>query len=160
MDTERLHAEASTVIAAPPETLYAFVADMPRIGEVSPVCVGGEWESAERGVGATFIGSNVTPQRSWQARMRVAVADAPREFAWDNVGGVESPLPLDGEGQARWTWRFTPVNEGTRVEEFWRITQPGPQLEEAGEEVLLGFAARNREGMEATLAALKALFEG
>ena len=37
---EEFH-EASIVIAAPAEELYAFIADMPRMGEVSPVCVGG-----------------------------------------------------------------------------------------------------------------------
>ncbi|MBV9660068.1 MAG: SRPBCC family protein [Acidimicrobiales bacterium] len=159
MQIEDLHAEGSTVIAAPADDLYAFISDMPRMGEVSPVCVGGRWESDERGVGATFVGSNVTPQRSWEARMRVAVADAPHEFAWDNMGGMESPLPLEGEGSARWTYRFTPVEGGTRVEESWRILRLTPQLEAAGPDVLTAFAEHNRGGIQETLTALKARFE-
>ena len=82
--------------------------------------------ASERGVGAFFIGSNAMGERTWQARMRVSVADRPREFAWENLGSVDwdSPTPL-----VRWGYTFEPVDGGTRVEETWRILQSYSALE-------------------------------
>jgi polyketide cyclase/dehydrase/lipid transport protein len=159
MDLTDLQAAASIVIAAPSDALYEFVADMPRAGEVSPVCTGGEWETDARGVGATFIGTNTMGERTWQARMKVAVADAPREFAWENIGAPDQPLPDDVVAAARWTYTFTPVDGGTRVDESWRMLLSGPQLEAIGEERLKAIPGWNQAGMETTLANLKALFE-
>ena len=54
--------------------------------------------------------------------MRVVVADSPREFAWENMGGPDSPATLKGERLAHWSYRFTPVDGVThRVDESWRI---------------------------------------
>jgi hypothetical protein len=158
MDFTTFRASASTVVAAPAEDLYAFVADMPRIGEVSPECTGGRWESEARGVGATFIGSNTEGDRSWQRRLRVAVADAPREFAWENLGDPTQPPP-DGEGgPVRWSYTFTPVADGTEVVETWSL-QEHPRLVELGEETLRMVQSRSQAGIEQTLVRLKQLFE-
>jgi hypothetical protein len=160
MDPNDLQATASIVIAAPPEALYEFVADMPRVGEISPVCTGGEWETDDRGVGATFVGSNTRGERTWQARMRVVAADAPREFAWVNIGDPAKPVSDETVDAARWTYTFTPVDGGTRVDESWRMLLSGPQLEAIGEERLKAVPGWNQAGMEETLANLKARFEG
>ena len=80
MDISSFDASGDVVIDAPPEPLYDFIADMPAMGEISPWCTGGEWESDERGVGAFFVGSNAMGERTWQARMRVCEADRPREY--------------------------------------------------------------------------------
>ena len=126
MDISAFTALAASFIAAPPDELYDFIADMPAMGAISPQCIGGEWESDQRGVGAFFIGSNAMGERTWQARMRVSVADRPREFAWENLGSVDwdSPTPL-----VRWGYTFDAVDGGTRVEETWRILQSYSALE-------------------------------
>jgi hypothetical protein len=156
MDLRDLQASASVVIAAPPDKLYEFISDMPRIGEISPECTGGEWESSSGTVGATFIGSNASGGISWQARMRVAVAEPPREFAWENMGGVAAG---DGEPNARWRYVFTPVVGGTQVEETWKMLRILPQLEARGEDFVSGLPEVRRKNMEETLARLKALYE-
>jgi hypothetical protein len=160
MDLTDLQAAASIVIAAPPDALYAFVADMPRMGEISPVCTGGEWEADARDVGATFIGTNTMGERTWQARMKVVAADPSREFAWENIGDPTQPVPDEIVSAARWTYTFTAVDGGTRVDESWRMLLSGPQLEAIGEERLKAIPGWNQDGMEKTLAKLKALFEG
>jgi hypothetical protein len=159
MDLNDLQASASIVIAAPPDKLYEFIADMPRIGEISPECIGGEWEGDARGVGATFVGSNVIGENSWQARMRVAVADPSRQFAWENMGAVASEATNDGAPNARWTYTFTPIAGGTEVEETWKMLRVGPQLEARGEEFVNSLPGLRRANMETTLAKLKALYE-
>jgi hypothetical protein len=160
MDLTDLTASATIIVSAPPEKLYEFIADMPRVGEISPVCTGGEWEGSERGVGATFIGSNTMGERTWQARMRVVAADAPREFAWENIGDPTRPVDDDTVTAARWTWTFTPVEGGTQVDESWKMLLAGPQLEAIGKERLKAIPARNQAGMEETLTKLKTLLEG
>jgi hypothetical protein len=160
MSLPDLQASASIVIAAPPETLYAFIADMPRVGEISPVCTGGEWEGTSREVGATFVGSNTSGERTWQARMRVTVADAPREFAWENIGDASQPVPEVAEPAARWGYVFTPVEGGTKVDETWKMLLSGPRLETIGEDRLKSLPAANQAALEQTLERLKGLFEG
>jgi carbon monoxide dehydrogenase subunit G len=160
MDLADLQASASIVIAAPPEALWGFIADMPKVGQISPVCTGGEWESDLRGVGATFIGSNTAGERTWQARMKVVVADEPREFAWENIGDPAKPVADDAVASARWDYVFAPVEGGTMVDETWQMLVSSPQLEALGEERLMRIPARNQAAMEQTLASLKALFEG
>jgi hypothetical protein len=157
MDLRSFSAAASTVIDAPAQPIYAFIADMPRIGEISPECSGGAWESDERGVGALFVGSNTLGERSWQRRIRVVVADPPREFAWENLGDPSEPITADTIGAARWTYIFTPVEGGTRVDETWCLLD-NPRLQAVPEDQLRGLESRNRTGMEETLANLKSLF--
>src|ERR1700722_8934000 len=108
MDLTAFRASASVVIAAPPAEIYAFIADMTRMGEISPECTGGTWESESRGAGATFIGSNTAGDRTWQRRIRIAVADPPREFAFENVGDPAVPASEDDLPMARWCYTFVP----------------------------------------------------
>ena len=126
MDISPFHAAASTVIAVEPEVAYDFIADMPRMGEISPQCTGGEWQGDERGVGASFLGSNAAGERVWNAWMIVVVADRPREFAWENHGSMEWE---DHKALVRWGYTFEPVDGGTRVEETWRIVESYDALE-------------------------------
>ncbi|HEY3941223.1 MAG TPA: SRPBCC family protein [Acidimicrobiales bacterium] len=158
MDVTAYRASASLVIAAPPEKVYEFIADMPRVGEISPVCTGGTWESDQRGVGATFVGSNTVRDRTWQARMRVTVADAPREFAWENIGSSTEPVADDAPAASRWSYRFAPVGGGTEVTESWMMFD-NPGLAGISPEQLEKASTRNRSGMEETLARLKQLLE-
>lgn len=160
MDVSQFCASASVVIEAPAEALYDFIADMPSVGQVSPVCTGGEWESDERGVGATFIGSNTTAERSWQARMRVTASDRPREFAWVNLGLASVPPSDELAENVRWRYTFTTVQGGTKVEESWQILESASDaLKARSEEQLRELELRSQLGIEQTLTKLKQLFE-
>ncbi|WP_346773872.1 hypothetical protein [Rhodococcus sp. X156] len=60
-----------------------MVADVACTGEWSPVCVAYWWDEAGPAeVGKWFSGRNVTPERTWEARSQITVADRGREPAW------------------------------------------------------------------------------
>ncbi|MET0626897.1 MAG: SRPBCC family protein [Acidimicrobiia bacterium] len=159
MDISPLHASGSIVIAAPPDALYDFIADMPSVGEISAQCTGGVWESDARGVGALFVGSNTRGEFTWKARMRVAVADPGREFAWENLGDAGAPAAADAVGLVRWGYTFEPVAGGTRVEETWRILRAYPELEAGDAGLPERLPQMMDRAIEKTLATLKAKFE-
>jgi len=156
MDISRLHAAGSIDIAVTPDVAYDFIADMPRMGEISPQCTGGEWVDHDRGLGASFLGSNAQGDRTWSAWMIVVAADRPREFAWENHGSMEWE---DHKALVRWGYTFEPVGSGTRVEETWRILEPYSALEALGEEGQQGLVVFMQTSIEQTLAALKAMLE-
>ena len=63
------------------------------------------------------------------------------------------------EGNAEWTYRFRPVEEGTEVEESWRILRMAERLIDLGDEVLMQLKANTESSIEATLAKLKKVAE-
>jgi Polyketide cyclase / dehydrase and lipid transport len=158
MDVSTFRASASITISAPAEEIYRFIADMPRIGEISPECTGGAWENEDRGEGAIFIGSNTAGDRTWQRRIRVAVASPPREFSFENLSDATVPASPDDKPLARWRYTFTADDGGTRVEESWEFLD-NPVLENFGEERMRTRQGTNQSGIEQTLANLKALLE-
>ena len=90
---------ASVVVAVPPEELYDLVSDVTRTGEWSPVCVACWWDEGATGrAGDWFTGRNVTPERTWETRSQVAVADRGREFA-----------RLVGGSRARWGYTLAAI---------------------------------------------------
>ena len=131
-DLSKLRASASVVIAATPETLYDMLTDISRMGEWSPA-------------------KNVLPDREFENRSQVVVADRPEEFAWI-VGGID-------EGHARWGYTFTAVDGGTRVDESWTVVRLTDRLKEMTEERAEGLVERGRAGIEETLANLKRVAE-
>ncbi len=145
-------ASGRITIDAPPEVLFDFIADMPAIGKISPQCTGGAWRSDARGIGALVVGSNTVGERTWQAQMRVLVADRPREFAWQNLGAVDWP---DARPLVRWGYTFAPDSEGTIVEETWRILEMYAALTAMPEEHQAGLIGWVKDSIEQTLAALK-----
>ena len=159
MELHELQATASLVISASPEDLYSFIADMPRVGEVSPVCTGGTWETESRGLGATFIGSNTRGERTWQARRRVVVAEPSAAFAWDNVGEATAPLDAGASANARWTYTFEPVDGGTLVTESWEVLPGSRVLEALDNPRVASLPGMTQGGMEETLENLKKVFE-
>jgi len=159
MDTSPFTASASVVVAAPPLAVYDLIADMPAMGEISPQCTGGEWETDERGVGARFVGSNTAGERTWQARMRVCVADPGREFAWENLGSPDDPVSDDAVALVRWGYAFEPVEGGTRVVESWRIVHAYPELVATSERFRAALPGLMLAMMEQTLENLRARFE-
>jgi hypothetical protein len=146
---------ASVVVAVPPEELYDLVSDVTRTGEWSPVCVACWWDEGATGrAGDWFTGRNVTPERTWETRSLVAVADRGREFAW-----------LVGGSRARWGYTLEPVDGGTRLTESWEFLPDGLAFmaerygEDAPRQIELRIRAAH-EGIPATLAAIKRVAEG
>ncbi len=105
--------EVSRVIAASPEALYDIVSDLPRMGELSPENTGGMWVNGAAGpaVGAEFRGTNSRGTKHWATTAVVERAERGHEFAFRvHVGPVKV---------ARWSYRFEPVEGGTKVTETW-----------------------------------------
>ena len=143
---------ASIVINRSPAELYDMVADVTRMGEWSPVCTACWWdEGGGPRVGAMFTGRNEVPERTWETRSEVVVADPGREIAW---AVAEPPT------RARWSYLLTPVEGGTELTETWELPPEGVAFfekmfgEDAPKQIgLRSDAAKN--GIPATLAAIK-----
>ena len=106
------------LVAAPPETVYALVADLPRMGEWSPECQQVEWAEGSTGpeVGARFVGHNRGGPLGlirWSRWGRVLTADPGVELAFVTEEG--------GREGTEWRYRFDPVEGGTRVTESYRV---------------------------------------
>lgn len=104
------HSEA-VFVAASPQALYEMVSDVTRMGDWSPICKACWWDDGDGPrVGAWFTGRNVTPERTWETRSQVVVADPGREFAFQLRGSW-----------TRWGYTFEPVDSGTRLTESWHF---------------------------------------
>lgn len=150
----RSHQESVTVDASA-ETLYDLVSDITRTGEWSPVCTSCWWDDeTEAGqVGAWFTGRNELPDRTWQTRSKVAVAEPGQEFAWV-VGGRF----------VRWGFSLTPTETSTTLTETWEFLPDGVAMfeEKYGDHAQTQIAERTRqalEGIPTTLAAIKRIAE-
>jgi Polyketide cyclase / dehydrase and lipid transport len=131
-----------------------MVADVTRMGEWSPVCKACWWdEGAGPAVGAWFTGRNELPDRTWETRSQVVVADPGREFTFI-VGGTF----------ARWGYTFVPADGGTQVCESWEFLPDGIAMfdQRFGDDAQAQIDSRSeaaRTGIPATLAAIKTIAE-
>jgi hypothetical protein len=115
--------EVSAVVAAPPETVYALVADVTRMPEFSPEVVSCRWLDGATGpaVGARFEAVNESRAgKRWKNRPVVTVAEPGREFAFTRA----EPLA----GTIAWRYRFEPDEAGTRVVESYEVQRPVTRL--------------------------------
>ncbi|HEY6623663.1 MAG TPA: SRPBCC family protein [Acidimicrobiales bacterium] len=151
---DNLNHSASIIVSCSADDLYDMVSDVTRMGEWSPVCRACWWDDGETPrVGAWFTGRNELPDRTWETRSEVAVAEPGREFTWV-VGGRF----------ARWGYTFEPVAEGTKVTESWEFLPDGIAMFEerfgadAQAQIQLRVDAAHH-GIPATLAALKSTAE-
>lgn len=149
--------EVETTVAAPPEVVYALVADVARTPEFSPEVVRCRWLDGATGpaVGARFEAVNRSPAgRTWRNRPVVTAAEPGREFAFTRT----EPLA----GSITWRYRFHPADGGTRVVESYTVERPVTRV---GwfviERVFRGGDRRAalREGMRTTLERLRAVAE-
>jgi hypothetical protein len=147
----------SIVINRSPQEVYALIADVTRMGEWSPVCKASWWdEGAGPQVGAMFTGRNEVPERTWETRSQILVAEPGREFAW---AVAEPPT------RARWGYKLQAVDGGTEVTESWELPAEGAAFFEQrfGDDAPAQIevrAAAARDGIPVTLAAIKRSAEG
>jgi hypothetical protein len=137
-------------IKAPAQELWAMVSDLTRMGEWSPEAVGAKWLKGASGpaVGVRFSGKNRKGWRRWSTVGEITECDPGKAFAFDVSAG---PFKV-----ARWSYRFEPTTDGTKVVEQWDDTRTGPWMSVAGK-LASGVgdrATHNRAGMEETLANL------
>ena len=136
-------------IAADSGAIYDLIADITRMGEWSPENTACTWKDGFDSlvVGAEWIGENVHGEFEWQTEGRVTEAERGQVFAFDaKVGDFVF---------SKWRYEFEPIDGGTRVTEHTLDLRPeevkamGPKMSGIEDR-----DARNRETMEATLAAL------
>ncbi len=152
--TESLTFADSILIEADPATVYKTVSDVTRTGEWSPICKECWWDEGDGPrVGAWFTGRNVTPDREWQTRSQVVVADEGRAFRWSV-----------GPGRVHWTYSVEEAEGGTLLTESWDFLPEGQAFfdekygDQAAEQVAERTAAA-RAGIPETLAAIKKVIE-
>ncbi|MEV7359994.1 SRPBCC family protein [Kitasatospora sp. NPDC091276] len=86
-------ADADIRISATPIEVYAVISDLPRSGEWSPECLGGEWTVGEpAAVGSVFRGDNLrgddivawapVVRGRWTTQSEVVTAEPGRTFRW------------------------------------------------------------------------------
>jgi uncharacterized protein YndB with AHSA1/START domain len=147
------HVEVSRTIAASPQTVWALVADVTRMGDWSPEAEHHAWRGGSDGptVGARFRGRNRNGWHRWSTVAEVIECEPNRSFVFD-VSSL-------GMKVARWGYEIEP-QDGERsciVTESW-TEQRGLTIKALGL-VATGVAdrpAHNRETMIRTLEALTA----
>jgi len=113
------HDHLSTHIDAPPEAVYALVADVTRTPEFSPEILSCTWLDGATGpaAGARFEAVNkVTRGPSWKNRPVVTAARPAREFAFARTEKLA--------GTVVWRYQLEPADGGTRLTESYQVTRP------------------------------------
>ena len=157
MAERKRHDAVSIDIAAPPERVYALVADVTRMGEWSPECFHCEWTKGATGpaVGARFKARNKGGRGpAWFNTPVVTVAEAGREFAFNRSG--------PGVGSYTWRYAMEPIASGTRLTESFEAEKPLGKAMTWITEKWTGSADRDadlHEGMTTTVARIKAAAE-
>lgn len=145
---------ASRAIAASPDTVWAMVSDLPRMGEWSPEATGGKWikGATTAAVGAKFSGTNAQGAKQWSTIATVT----------ECVPGVCFAFDVDAAGMAVANWRYDIVatETGCTVTETWTDRRGKLVVWLGG--IISGIKERsshNLAGIETTLANLAAAAE-
>ena len=156
MDLTKYQHSETVTIAADPETVHDLVADVTRMGEWSPVCVGGTWREGDT---LWFTGANKAGELEWETQCRVDVNERGREFTFTNCG-FAGDIEL-----VQWSYTFAESADGVEVTERWEVLAAYPEFIEgllggtSAETYLDGVKPTTQEGMAATLANIKAAAE-
>jgi uncharacterized protein YndB with AHSA1/START domain len=146
--------EVSRDIAAPPEVVYAAIADVTRMGEWSEECYACEWHEGFDGplVGATFDGHNRHGDHEWTTQGKVVEARPGEAFAFE--------CSMMDFHYSTWGYRIEPTATGCRVTEWNEDLRPDSVMEfsrqVSGVDDRTG---RNRVTMSGTLERLAATLE-
>jgi uncharacterized protein YndB with AHSA1/START domain len=146
--------EISREIGASPETVYAAIADISRMGEWSDECYACEWHEGfdSAAVGATFDGHNRNGDKEWTTQGKVIEADPGRAFAFE--------CSMMDFHYSTWGYRIDPTQAGSTVTEWSDDLRPDSVLEFS--EQISGVAdrsGRNHETMSVTLERLGSALE-
>jgi len=147
--------EITRDIAAPPEVVYAAIADVTRMGEWSDECYACEWHEGVDGpaVGATFDGHNRNGEHEWTTQGKVIEADPGTAFAFE--------CSMMDFHYSTWGYRIEPTDTGCRVTEWTDDLRPDSVLEFSKQTSgIEDRDARNRSTMSATLERVAAAVEG
>ena len=145
--------EVTVRVAAPPDAVYALIADLPRMGEWSPECYRCRWvgDTAQAADGARFKGYNKRGVRRWTTKGTVVTARRGESRVFDVHSVFNLPV-------ARWSYRIEPDGEGgSVVTERWDDRRGG--LIKVAGSIASGVtdrATHNEAGMRATLERIKA----
>lgn len=101
-------AEASVLVDAPPDAVWAIVSDPTRIPEWSPVC-----HTVERVGEGRYRGHSKLNGVRWSREFAVSESEPGKAFGFSTFGN-------DGE-QTRWRYSLAPEDGGTRVTEGYQI---------------------------------------
>jgi len=145
---------AETVIDAAPEAVWAVLGDVRRMPELSPELV--RMVALKPGglrPGQWYLGVNRRKGVVWPTRSVVSDVQRDRTLAWDTRSSG-----------ARWIWELTPEGSGTRVVHRRPVPRRLTPLSTVFATAFLGgvdgHADELEEGMEASVARLKAAVEG
>jgi hypothetical protein len=117
------HDQVSAHIDAPPQAVYALVADVTRTPEFSPEILRCAWldDAAGPAVGARFEAVNkVSRGPAWKNQPVVVAAQPGREFAFSRTEKLAGTLV--------WRYLLEPDSTGTRLTESYQVTQPISRL--------------------------------
>ncbi|MFF0056434.1 SRPBCC family protein [Streptomyces microflavus] len=117
---------ADVSVRAAPEEIYAVVSDLPRSGEWSPECQGGEWISGEpSAVGSVFRGLNLRSEEvvawaplirgEWHTDSRVTAAEPGRTFRWMMLSHAGA------DQQSVWGFDVEPADGGSVLTHHFRM---------------------------------------
>ncbi len=142
--------EDSIDIDAPPEKVWALVADIERMASWSPQVVSSTVDGDVVGLGTTFVNENHQDDLVWQTYAKVVRFDPPREFAFKVK-----------ENRLIWSFELQPLpGGGTRVTERREAPEGITELSVNFTLKYLGgvraFTERQRAGIRETLDRLKA----
>jgi hypothetical protein len=156
----RSEGSATLFIAAAPDTVYDFIADVTRSGDRSLECQGAEWlaGSTPGTVGARFRGRNKSGLARWSRTCEVIEAEPGHRFAFQTLPERFDKTRADS---TVWGYVIEPDGDGCAVTHDYRIVKWSPI---PGFRTLLALLFPHHRDMrphlEHTLRALKAEVEG
>jgi hypothetical protein len=163
---------ASVSVAATPAEVYAVVADLPRCGEWSMECTGGNWVAGSPAtVGAVFRGVNFRPadvvswapvvRGEWTTESEVVVAESGRRFSWsmrDSAGVRQDSV---------WSFEVEPAEHGSVLVHHFRMGDPTEGItgitadmdDAAKQRFFTEWGEKIEQDLAATLGRIKAVIE-
>lgn len=143
-------------MAADPDELYSWVADVTRTPQWSPETRRCDWlgGATRAAVGARFRGRNRSRLTAWTRTCEVTAAEPGREFAFRTVPDRLAP------DSTTWTFRPEPIAGGTRLTLAYLITRPLPANRERLALLLLPHHRDRRPDLIASLDRLAEAVEG